>query len=448
MSQTEVIIPRRAFLPCYRHLLDSKADIDFLWGGRDSGKSAHVARELIRACLSASYFRCVLVRKVFNTVKDSQWQLLRDVVDEWGLSELFTFNVSPLEIKCVNGNKFICRGMDEPGRLKSISNPSHCWAEEMNQLELDDFIVLLTSLRYNRGRVKVWGSFNPECDGDFTDYWLYKTFFNRTEVNFTDLWKLKLPPTAQYPEGQVISYHYQSTHTTYHDNKFCRPERIMFLEQLSDLDPYYYQVFTLGKWGNRKVGDPFCYCFNKDKHVGPTKLKKGLEVILSFDFNKNPVTCGVYQHEGNDIWCVEAIMLDNSDIYKMCDYILMGYGNCMLLVTGDATGRASSALVQDGINYYTVIKSKLRLGQAQLKVPTINPKVAENRTLVNAVLHTCNVKFDPINAKGLIFDCINVAVNDVGEIDKGDRNNKKKRADHLDNFRYYLNTFHKHVLKS
>jgi phage terminase large subunit len=448
MITTTVNIPKKAFLPCYQHLLNSTADIDFLWGGRDSGKSAHIARQLIVDCLRLPYFRCVLVRKVFNTVKDSQWQLIKDVVDEWGLQDLFTFNVSPLEIRCINGNKFLCRGMDDPGRLKSISNPSYAWGEEMNQFTQDDFIVLMTSLRYNKGKVKVWGSFNPECEGDFEEFWLHKTFFDNNQYNFVSTWTLDLPATPRFPDGRKYEYKYQSTHTTYKDNKYCKPERIIFLEQLQYIDPYYYLVFTEGKWGKRKISDPFCYSFNKAKHQAPTTLRRDVEACLSFDFNVNPITCGVYQHIGNDIWCVESIKLDSSDIYKLCDYIIATYQGVMFLVTGDATGRNTTALVEDGINYYTVIKSKLRLGQAQLKVPSFNPRVRENRVLVNAVLHNCNVKMDPVNSKGLIFDCQNVSVNDVGDIEKGDRANPKKRADHLDNFRYYLNTFHKHVLKT
>lgn len=435
-----ITIPKKAFLPCYHHLLEDTVDIDFLWGGRDSGKSAHIARQLIVDCLKLPYFRCVLARKVFNTIKESQYQMIRDVVSEWGLEELFIFKANPLEIICVNGNRFICRGMDEPGKLKSISNPSHCWAEEMNQMELDDFIVIMTSLRFNKGRVKVWCSFNPEAEGDYQQYWLYKTFFEGRSDTFTDTWKIQVDDT-------IVTYTYRSTHTTYHQNKYCKPERAAFLEQLKILDPYYYLVFTLGKWGNRKVDDPFCYCFDRDRHVKSTRQDPRLELVLSFDFNVNPITCGVYQSEGDRVWNIEAIKLDNSDIYKLCDYILLHYPGAIYRVTGDATGKNTSAMVQDGLNYYTIIKSKLNLGQMQLRVPSVNPPIEENRALVNAVFHTMEVSFDPDKSKGLIFDCQNVSVNDMGKIDKGDRSNPKKRADHLDNFRYYCNTFHKNVLK-
>lgn len=446
MSEISVSIPRKAFLPAYQHLLNSQADINLLWGGRDSGKSHFIAQKLIYKCLGADYFRCIMVKKTANSIEAAQWQTIKDIVTNWGLSELFRFKTHPLSIECVNGNKFIARGCDDPDNLKSIKDPSDVWYEEGNQLDLTDFITVATTLR-STVKVQQWVSFNPEADGDYSEFWIYKYFFepHKGDIysNFTSTWSIDIP------NSEPVSFTYTSTHTTYHSNKFCTPERKAFLEQLAHLDPYYYDVFTLGKWGNRVVTDPFCYCYDKEKHVRPTKLNRNLEVKLSFDFNVNPITCGVYQDQGKNIWCVESIKLPNSDIYKLCAYIIRPdkYPGCCFVVTGDATGKGTNAMVQDGINYYTIIKAQLNLSVNQIKVPSVNPPIDENRVLVNAVFHNCNVSLDPENCKDLIYDCRNVGVNDVGKIDKGNRANPKKRADHLDNFRYYLNTFHKHVLK-
>lgn len=469
----QVNIPLEVFLKCYRHLiptqllvnengdlieskideLNPEPDIDFLWGGRDSGKTRHIAMRLLIDCLTLPYFRCCLVRKVFNTIKDSQWQQLKDVANEWGVDHLFTFKEHPLEILCINGNKFICRGMDDPAKLKSVSNPSHCWAEEMNQLDKDDFITVITSLRYNGGRVKTWCSFNPECDGDYQDFWLYEMFFAGEQniyKTFRGKWAHTIKATStvgQYSKDRVIYFHYRCTWTTYRQNRYCRDERIALLESMAAEDEYYGIVYTNGKWGNRKVDDPFCYCYSDELHKKENKISLGLELILSFDFNKNPITCGVYQHIGDDIRCIESIKLNNSNIYALCDYILVQYARYIFIVTGDATGQNSSALVKDDLNYYTVIKQKLNLGPRQIRVPTVNPPIEENRVLVNSVLKKLNVSMHPEKCKDLIFDCKNVSVDDMGKIDKGDRSNPKKRADHLDHFRYYCNTFFKHVLK-
>jgi hypothetical protein len=131
----------------------------------------------------------------------------------------------------------------------------------------------------------------------------------------------------------------------------------------------------------------------------------------------------------------------------LCDYINAKYSGCMFIVTGDATGKSSTALVQDNLNYYTVIKSKLNLVSSQLKVPAINPTLTENRVLVNSVLHNYRVTLDKENCKGLIFDLTHAQVLADGSLDKTDRHDPTKQLDALDCFRYYLNTFHRRTLK-
>lgn len=444
MSDTLIEIPKRAFLPAYRHIQEDYPDfdIDFLYGGRDSGKSRFVCQILVVACLESNYFRCVLCRKVFNTIKDSTYQMIKDIVIAWGLEDLFTFKTSPLEIDCVNGNKFICRGFDEPAKLRSISNPSHAFVDEGNQLETDDFVTLLTTLRYS-GRVKVFFAFNPEAEGNYEDFWLYKDWFAHTnELSWTWQKEIKISETLS------IQLKVRATHTTYKDNPFCTTQRQALLEQLSITSPYYYLVFTLGKWGNRKNDAPFAYAFSREKHVGVAK-QSGRSGILSFDFNKNPITAGVYELIGKDeLKCLESIKLENSDIYRLCDYIIAHYPRMLWQVTGDATGKNSSALVQDNINYYTVIKKKLNLSIGQIKVPSVNPPIEENQVLVNAVLALCKVTFDKDKAKALIFDCENVRMLPTGKIDKSNRENITQQADSLDHFRYLCNTFFRWVLKN
>lgn len=448
MIETEVIIPEKAFLPSYRHLNDSDADVNFLWGGRDSGKSHYIAQRLVVKCLSASYFRCILVKETYESIKDAQWQTLKDLVTEWGLEELFTFKVSPLEIECVNGNKFIARGCDKPGKLKSIKDPSDAWYEEGNQISFDDFNVISTTLRSDKVKIQQWFSFNPECEGNFEDFWLYKQYFEdhykRGILTFTSTTTWDIPGT-----DKKVPITYTSTHSTYHNNPFCSEQRQARLEQLQITAPYYYQVFTLGKWGNKVNDSPFCYAFSREKHVGRTTFDPKKEVILSFDFNKNPIACGVYQLDEvrRQLQCLRAIKLANSNIYALCDYILLLYPNAVFLVTGDATGKNSSALVKDNINYYTVIKHKFELGPGQIKVPSVNPPIEENQVLVNAVFGLCEVTFDEAEARPLIFDCENVRMLPTGKIDKSNRDNPTMQADSLDHLRYLCNTFLSWILK-
>jgi hypothetical protein len=217
-------------------------------------------------------------------------------------------------------------------------------------------------------------------------------------------------------------------------------------EAQSQLDPLTFAQEYLASFVTENL-DRWAYCFSREKHIGRTTLNSNYEVKLSFDFNRNPITCGVFQDYNGTIYGIEQIKLENSNIYALCDYIVAKYGGCMLLVTGDATGRGSTALVRDNINYYTVIKSKLNLGNSQIKVHTVNPPVEENRVLVNSILHNKPVILDEINCKGLIFDLEHAQVLPDGSMDKTDRKDPTKQLDALDCFRYYCNTFHKHAVR-
>ena len=212
------------------------------------------------------------------------------------------------------------------------------------------------------------------------------------------------------------------------------------------LDPLTFAQEYLASFVTENL-NAFAYAFSRETHIAPTRLQKGFEVYLSFDFNRDPITCAVFQHVVGKILGIEQIKLANSNIYQLCDYITAKYGRSMFIITGDATGRNRSALVSDNSNYYTVIRSKLELSLNQIKVPSVNPSVEENRVLVNSALHSMDIKLDPINCAGLIFDLEYASVLPDGSLDKSSRTDATKQLDALDCFRYYLNTFHSHILK-
>jgi hypothetical protein len=186
----------------------------------------------------------------------------------------------------------------------------------------------------------------------------------------------------------------------------------------------------------------WAYAFDETKHLTDVEILKGHEIILSFDFNKNPICCSVVQIPNySTIRVIETIKLNNSDIYQLCDVIKGKYPNSLFIVTGDASGNNLNAMVQDNLNYYKIIREQLKLATSQFRVPTINPRIAENRVLVNSLLSRGSVLIDKNKAKSLIFDLENVAVLPDGTLKKADRNDPTQQADALDTLRYACNTF-------
>lgn len=265
-----------------------------------------------------------------------------------------------------------------------------------------------------------------------------------TTLNPTQKWPKEFIHEA-YLKGELPSDFFYMTATP-KDNPYVTQDQ---WNAWATMDERYQKQFIEGDWTNfDETDNRFAYCYDRKKHVGKTELNRAFEVYLSFDFNRDPITCAVFQHYNNWIYGIEQIKLSNSNIYDLCDTIIAKYGGCMFIVTGDATGQASSAMVKDNINYYTIIKSKLGLGGGQLKVDTINPVVEENRVLINYVLHNYQTVFDKENCKGLIYDLEHARVLPDGSLDKSNRNDPTKQLDALDCFRYYLNTFFKWVLKT
>lgn len=228
-------------------------------------------------------------------------------------------------------------------------------------------------------------------------------------------------------------------------NPYIDEAEIEELRQL--LDDLTFDQEILAKFVDF-TNQPFAYSFDKEKHVKPCgPLNRNFYVDLSFDFNVDPITCLVCQHAENRsiIKIHKEYRLRNSDIYKLCERILIDFPGYTFRVTGDASGKNRNAALRDNLNAYIIIKQELGLPLTeQFKVPGENPSIKNSRRLTNSLLaRHPNLIIDPA-CKFLIDDLKYVETGDNGEI------NKKKDAykTHLlDCFRYYLNAHFSDFIK-
>lgn len=227
------------------------------------------------------------------------------------------------------------------------------------------------------------------------------------------------------------------TYTTY-DNPHIDPKEIDAARKTL-ADPYFRCEYMAEDVIIK--GMLWAFAFDNKRHTGRIQLDPKKIVYLSFDFNRNPICCTAIQWYGGVLRGIRTIKLPDSDIYKLCDHIIVQFPNCYFVVTGDATGQNSSALVQDNLNYYVVIKRKLNLAAEQMRIPRVNPPLAENQVLVNSVFAHYPVTLDQDGCKDLIYDLNNVKVLAEGKIDKTDRSDDTKQADALDTLRYWINIF-------
>ena len=450
MTEIEVEIDSEVFLPCYSHLRDDKdIDIDFIWGSRDSGKSRDTAMRLVKKCLEAEYFRHILARKTFETIKDSQWQLIKDVVEEWGLSDFFTFTVSPLSITCANGNKFLARGFNDPHKIKSIQNPSGVWVEEANELEANDWTILITSLRSNKVKTKIDATFNPECPEDYEQFWLYKDYFSHTEeLSFTNKHEFTV-------SGVQHHITYRSTHTTYLDNKYCTPQRASFYESLRQTNTYYHRVYALGLWGKPLPGNnPFAIHYEPKKHEAIVELRRDRPLTISIDFNLIPFAVTLHHiwrdNLGEHHHIVKEFDVPGGTIPSLCRLLKDGYSYWLpaCQVTGDSSGNNGQINVEEQRSNFETLMLGLGLKKSQIVVPH-NPRHVTNRNDVNDFLQSFpDFKINPKTCPETCWDMRAVQCDNRGSIIKANRNDKNQRADYLDTVRYSINTFQKQWIEN
>jgi hypothetical protein len=95
-------------------------------------------------------------------------------------------------------------------------------------------------------------------------------------------------------------------------------------------------------------------------------------------------------------------------------------------------------MVADNLNYFLIIRGQLGLTNQQIMVPPANPRIEQNRLLVNAVHKNWTVQIDPHRCQPLIYDLTYVDVNARGHLLKN-RTTPTQFADFLDTWRYLIN---------
>lgn len=211
----------------------------FLVGGYGSSKSYHVAVKLIKKLLQKKR-KALVIREVFDTIRDSCFDLLEEVANAMGVEEYLTFTTSPMQVRFKNGSRIIFKGMDKPAKLKSLNGVSVVWIEECSEVKYEGFKEILGRLRHPTLSNHIILSTNPVSKSN----WCYKHFFQDRKNNV-----LILDDEELYRKRIMIVGNTYYHHSTVDDNFFVPAS---YVEQLDDLqihDPDLYRVARKGRFG-------------------------------------------------------------------------------------------------------------------------------------------------------------------------------------------------------
>lgn len=83
----------------------------FLVGGYGSSKSYHIGIKIILKLLEEKR-TALVVREVYDTIRDSCFSLLEEIIIDLGIDDIVRCVTSPMQIRFPNGSKIIFKGMD------------------------------------------------------------------------------------------------------------------------------------------------------------------------------------------------------------------------------------------------------------------------------------------------------------------------------------------------
>jgi hypothetical protein len=299
--------------------------------------------------------------------------------------------------------------------------------EQLHQIQL-----------YGKGIIDFWSLDNPDS-GQGRKY--KRTIIDEAAKtnNLYEGWENTIRPTLtdyqgdayilSRPKGKNNGFHQLELkhrkfdnwaffhYTTYDNPIIARDEIEMARQQLDDLS---FRQEYLAEYVDAN-DKPYLYAFDANKHVQKGyEVNKHLNILCSFDFNVEPMTCTISQQpDYKTLIIFDQFKLSNGSTPEICDFILSKYPHFTFKtdVTGDATGQNRSSMIRGNINHYQIIKEKLQLKERNLIIPKQNMSHLNSRVLCNSVLQ--NAKFSITqNCIDVINDCVYAAVDDQGDLIK------------------------------
>lgn len=327
----KIKIHTNIFCPVYLPHLDPDGHrILVFYGGAGSGKSFFVAQRLVYKALR-SRRKILVLRKVNRTTKASTFQLLLDTLDQFGIRDRCSINRTDFTITLPNGSMFLCMGLDDPEKIKSITGLTDAWLEEATEFSLDDFSQVNLRIRDPKAEnQEVILSFNPVSKAN----WCYLQFFADNEE------------LTEFRKTVKI------VHTNYLDNPFLPQEYVQALLLMKATNDVYYKIYALGEFGSL---DKLVYNNWQKMDFDPVNIKGQLLCGLDFGYTNDPT-----------MFMASILVEEERRIYVFKEWGGTGFLNDQIAEQIKEMGFAKSLIMADSAEQKSIDEIK-RKGIARIK---------------------------------------------------------------------------------
>lgn len=377
------------FNEIYWEFMDILADhsIRYLWvkGGSSASKTYSLCQAILVLIMSGSDENHLVMRKVGADIQDSIYSDFVKIIRDWEVSGYFTIIKNHIIFK-PTGSYIRFRGLDDPERVKGISNFKRVILEEVSEFDERDLKQLRKRLRGKVGQ-QIISLFNPIDE----EHWIKVNVFD------TDDWEDM--PTKIRAKQINKARNTIILHTYYGDNKYIVGPHFIDEHVIADFekdkisDYNYYRIYGLGEWGRLRTGGEFWKDFDTNLHIKKFKWDEDLPLHITWDENVNPyLTCLVWQiskkGEKKVARQVDEICLPDprNRVVKVCHEFMSRYPLDRvkgLFVYGDRTSIKEDTKMEKGENFFTKIIQELKEYRPSLRIASSNPSVVQSAGFVN-----------------------------------------------------------------
>lgn len=420
--ERELFSPNAFWL--WRYTLDKSVRFIVLYGGSSSAKSFSVAQFF---AILAFYEGCnmLVMRKVGASIEKTIYADFKAAINGIdGLAECCRFKQNSIVFN--DGGKIDFSGLDDPEKIKGISQYKRVFLDELSEYDETDFKQIRLRLRGQQGQ-QIVAAFNPISE----EHWIKKKWFDRetwqdipmaltigNETLPQELCAVKSvrmnsekmilnPNTGEYDRHAPDTIVIQSTYLNNFwvvgspDGKYgyYDQQAIATFENDRINDPDYYQVYALGEWGHIRTGAEFFPSFSHGVVCGRFKYNPELPIHISMDSNVLPyVTATFFQKEYKPDDVQQVTQIDelpiespNNSARKAAKVIakrLKEYGySDKVYLHGDASGKAANTIDCENRSFFDLVIDELER-EGFVVVDNIgkrNPSVATTGEFINAV---------------------------------------------------------------
>lgn len=407
---------------CLLYFNDETIRFIVLYGGSSSGKSYSVAQTILIQTLYDGE-NTLVMRKVGASILKTIYEDYKVAAKTLCIDKMFRFTQN--SIRCIyNGAKIDFSGLDDPEKIKGISNYKRVQLEEFSEFEITDFKQIRKRLRGKRGQ-QIIMTFNPISE----THWIKKEYLDKEKLHeipmkaviggeempeaLTKVKRLMMnePKSVLNVRTGIIEQHPSDTvviQSTYLNNfwvvgspdgkyGFYDEQCIADFEKDRLDDPDYYNVYALGEWGILRTGSEFFGSFNKGMHMKAVSFNENLPIHLSIDSNVLPyISISYWQIDfgkGKHLWQFSETAAENPNntVRRSARLVAerlhkFGYAGKVYL-HGDASTKSANNIDEEKRSFHDLFISMLNEKGFEVEdmIASSNPSVSMSGEFINAI---------------------------------------------------------------